>query len=304
MDVYVVVATKGRPRETAILLDFLRRQTWPPDRTVVVGSTAEDVTELDGHPLVIAGAAEIIVAGRAGSSLQRNIGLEAILERTDDSSDFFVAYFDDDFRPAAEWLEYARQTFLGDANIVGLTGNVLADGIRGPGLTENEADDYLKGRISPQSHWASGTEVRVTTAVYGCNMAFRAVVCRSCRFDEALPFYSWQEDRDYTGQAGRLGRVVYAPGCRGVHLGTKSGRTKGVRMGYSQIANPIYLVRKGTMDWRVACRFIFKNVLSNHVKALRPEPWVDRRGRMAGNWSALIDFVRGRLRPSRIQDLD
>ena len=35
---------------------------------------------------------------------------------------------------------------------------------------------------------------------------------------------------------------------RGVHLGNKRGRVSGLRFGYSQIANPIYLLQKGTPD--------------------------------------------------------
>ncbi|AZO77314.1 hypothetical protein B5U98_17255 [Bosea sp. Tri-39] len=34
---------------------------------------------------------------------------------------------------------------------------------------------------------------------------------------------------------------------RGVHRAVKRGRTSGLRVGYSQIANTVYLARKGTM---------------------------------------------------------
>jgi len=39
------------------------------------------------------------------------------------------------------------------------------------------------------------------------------------------------------------------------------------------------------------------------VKSLRPEPWIDRPGRLRGNLIAIGDLLRGRLDPARIQDL-
>jgi hypothetical protein len=89
----------------------------------------------------------------------------------------------------------------------------------------------------------------------------------------------------------------------GVHLGVKSGRISGLRFGYSQIANPLYLHRKGTLALSRAVRQMTRNVLSNAARALRPEPWCDRRGRLRGNALAARDWLRGRLDPRRILDL-
>ena len=80
----------------------------------------------------------------------------------------------------------------------------------------------------------------------------------------------------------------------------KSGRSPGVRLGYSQVANPIYLARKGTMAWPLARTHMSRNMLANTARTLRPEPWVDRRGRLKGNLLALWDLARGRLDPRRI----
>jgi hypothetical protein len=60
---------------------------------------------------------------------------------------------------------------------------------------------------------------------------------------------------------------------------------------------------KGTMSAPRALRMILRNLVSNVVKALRPEPWVDRRGRLRGNLLALSDLLRGRIAPDRILDL-
>jgi hypothetical protein len=86
----------------------------------------------------------------------------------------------------------------------------------------------------------------------------------------------------------------------GVHQGVKGARLPGVRLGYSQVANAIYLVRKGTLKPREAVSLIGKNVLMNHAKMAFPEPWIDRLGRCKGNWLALFDVLRGRDHPKNV----
>ena len=140
--------------------------------------------------------------------------------------------------------------------------------------------------------------------LYGCNMAYRRDAIAGHRFDERLPLYGWQEDVDFAARvsAGRpLGR---AEGVRGVHRGVSRGRSPGLRIGYSQVANPHYLVRKGTLPVGFALRLVARNLAANHWRAPRPEPWIDRAGRVRGNWRALGDLVRGRLDPGRIVDMD
>ena len=73
----------------------------------------------------------------------------------------------------------------------------------------------------------------------------------------------------------------------------------GVKLGYSQVANPIYLSRKGTMSPGYSARMLSKNMLANAVGSLRPEPMIDRAGRLRGNLIALGDVLRGRVTPER-----
>lgn len=303
MEAFVIIATKGRAQESQRLLLSLSKQTLKPKGVIFVGAEPADLEGLEGAPYFAELDCRLCCSPSPGLTLQRNIGIERVLTDWRPAGDWFAAFFDDDFRPAADWLEQVRNIFLDDKNVVGVTGQVIADGIHGAGISEDDALAYLEGRLPPGDCWAQWEEPRPVSSVYGCNMAFRDVVARDVRFDEELPLYAWQEDRDYTGQAQDYGRVIYHPAPRGVHLGVKGGRTSGVRMGYSQIANPIYLMRKGTMDEKLMRRFIWRAVAKNIVKSPLQAKYVDYRGRLIGNFLAFKDLLKRRCGPGRILEL-
>jgi hypothetical protein len=137
----------------------------------------------------------------------------------------------------------------------------------------------------------------------GCNMAFRVSAIGKLRFDERLVLYCWQEDTDFGAQIAKRGRSVFSDALWGVHLGTKGGRTSGCRLGYSQMVNPRYLVAKGTMPPLKAIELAGRNILANALRALYPEPYIDRRGRLRGNLIGLWDVATGRWRPERAAEL-
>ena len=123
-------------------------------------------------------------------------------------------------------------------------------------------------------------------------------------FDEKLPLYAWQEDVDFSCRLSEFGRVVQIDSACGVHLGVRSGRGSGVRLGYSQVANPLYLSRKKQgYSLRRALTHLAKNLAMNGVRSLRPEPYVDRRGRLRGNLLAFRDLLTGRMEPERVLEL-
>lgn len=303
MDAYVIIATKGRPRDVYELVGWLQGQTAPARHVVVVGANPADVDGLADHPHAASGRLSVLLSPRAGLTIQRNVGLDFLASQGWlKDSPCMVTFFDDDFRPGLTWLAEAARFFQAHPDVVGLTGQVLADGAQGQPLTSADAMDYLAGRREAERHWASGPRVRRLHSLYGCNMAFRERVVRQCRFDESLPFYGWQEDQDYTGQAAQLGRNVYMPHCKGVHLGTRSGRVSGLRFGYSQIANPLYLLRKGTMPASKAWRFMSRQLAANAVRSLATHAEIDYRGRFRGNMQALADLLAGRCSPGRVSD--
>lgn len=304
MKSFVVVATKGRTAQLSTLLDFLQCQTAPAEFTVIVGAGEADIAGVSAHPLAKNGRAVAVVSPCPGSSSQRNYGLELLEQRgLLTNSNFFCAFFDDDFRMDADWLRLAALRFTA-GGIAGLTGMVLGDGVKNGGYGEDYALALLSGDVPPEEHWASGFLERDTGSVYGCNMAFSDTVIRNVHFDENLPLYAWQEDHDYAGQARKFGRVIYFPNCRGVHLGTQSGgRMHGLPFGYSQIANPIYLMRKGTMEPKWTFKFVTRALISNTLHSLGRTKQVDYRGRLRGNVTAIVDLLRRRLNPRTILSL-
>jgi len=304
MSAYVIVATKNRAKETYVLLDYLAAQTLPPTRTYLVGSEPKDIEGLDRHPLVLAGLAKVLLA-RPGLTIQRNAGLDAMVaELPSDAAsnpDWFVTFFDDDFRPATDWLYNASLAFSQQPGISGITGAVVADGIKTEfGIKEEDVVRYLDGSKAPEPNWSNTGKTRVLEGLYGCNMAYRGLATVTERFDEHLPMYAWQEDADYSSRARRYGDMLLLPACRGVHIGSSSGRVSGLRFGYSQIANPIFLVRKGTMTWQRAFTLISRNIASNVSKTLLFNRIKDFPGRLRGNLQAFFHLLSGKLDPEHI----
>ncbi len=303
MDVHIIVATKGRPNECYRLLDLLATQTLSPTSVTFVGVDDSDTTGLSEHPSFEVLGGHVLFAKKAGLPVQRNAGVEHILDRFAGDRESFCVFFDDDFRPDENWLSNAEQVFQDNEEVVALTGQVLADGIKGAGISEGDASLFLSGELAPEKCWAQGDRPRAVDSLYGCNMAVRSLIFSKARFDERLPLYAWQEDRDFTSAARSFGRAIYHPSPRGVHLGAKSARNSGLKMGYSQIANMVYLRAKGSVSTRVCAKFLAKALLANTVKSVAQHPYIDYRGRLLGNMVAISDAARGRLQPERILSL-
>ncbi len=285
----VGIASAGRPEVLAKLLERLKTQTRKPDDVVVCAPSSADVV---GAADVDADVTTLI--GPRGSSHQRNAVMRHL-----DSSDV-VVFFDDDFVPCPAYLENLERFMLSNPDVVMTTGRVIKDGILGPGVSFEDADAAIAG--DPASSADGFHEVH---NAYGCNMGIRLALVRrhGIFFDEQLPLYAWLEDLDFSRVMAKFGRVAKLECTRGVHLGTKLGRQPGLRAGYSQIANPTYLIAKGTLSWQRGVYLMSRNLAANIVRSFRPEPWVDRRGRLNGNFRAILDMFSRRLSPRRVLTL-
>ena len=287
----VLIATTGRPLVLTETLREVAAQTRAPDRILVCPATEADVSRvaLASLPCPIE-----IVDGAIGSSHQRNALLRA-------AGDIDIALIvDDDFLLAPNYLEELAKLFATHPECMIVTGRVLADGATNRGYTVAE------GRAILRAPYAAVSTVAATFNGYGCNMAVRWSTLRDkgVWFDEQLPLYAWGEDVDFSRQASLYGTVLKADALVGVHLAWKQGRTSGVRFGYSQVANQVYLAHKGTVTRLGAMRKAAENIAANVVGACRrTESFVDRRGRLVGNLLAIRDLVTGRSSPRRIHDL-
>lgn len=235
------------------------------------------------------------IFGEAGLTKQRNRGLT----RVQDSFDV-VVFFDDDFAPAADWLELCARIFESEPGIVGVTGAVLRDGAQSEQLSWEDAERVLdEARPAPPAH-----ALIERTDLYGCNMAYRlSAVAGRERFDERLILYGWLEDADFSRAMARRGRLVEYKSMAGVHLGLKGGRVSGRKYGYSQVANAWYLYGKRSMSLEEAWRHTFKALAANGLRQFRSEPYIDRRGRFVGNLIGLCHLASRNCRPERAAEL-
>ena len=287
MRIAIGIATRGRPAILAETLRELDRQTRAPDRILVCHVTPSDV---DALPQDFPGV-EFLTA-EAGLPRQRNRILDAIADCD------VVLFLDDDFIAAPPWLAALEAVLRAEPGCVVATGTVIADGAKGPGITPDEARALIAADTPPADLTARHEHFNG----YGCNMALRLAPVRAhgLRFDERLPLYAWYEDIDLTRRLLPYGSIMRLEGARGVHLGVKQGRVPGLRLGYSQVVNPIYLARKGSFPWSHALPSAGRHCLINLLRSLKPEPEVDRWGRFKGNMLGLWDLLRGQGDPERI----
>jgi hypothetical protein len=67
--------------------------------------------------------------------------------------------------------------------------------------------------------------------------------------------------------------------------------------------NPVYLIRKGTIPIGFALELMCRNVGANIIRSVRPEPYIDRRGRLKGNLMAVFHLTKGRVEPEFVLNL-
>jgi GT2 family glycosyltransferase len=286
----VVIATKGRPRAIAQLLRLLERQTLRPSVVIVSATGRADVESDLLTPLNVEYA-----FGSAGTCTQRNRGLNLIRSACD-----IVIFFDDDFVPSPHWIEQCARLFESEASVVGATGLLLRDGAQMDEVSWEEATRLIDASVPAETDPSVLTECK---DLYGCNMAYRMSAVGNSSFDERLVLYGWMEDADFSRTVGRKGRLMRCDSMVGVHLGIKSGRISGKRYGYSQVVNPWYLHKKGTLSAREAWSKSLRPLLMNAARTIRPEKHIDRLGRFGGNIIGIGHLLKGNCRPEAAAEL-
>jgi GT2 family glycosyltransferase len=293
MRLVVIIPTVGRKELLPSTLALLEEQTRLPDEVIVSAPDASHAGPYEAERYELTH-----VFGKRGLCAQRNQAVEQAIRRSD-----VITFFDDDFLPATDYLEKIERAFTANPDWVVLRGEAVYDGASGPGYSFAEGLALLRDFEARCRARPVPEEVVDHVGGYGCNMSIRTSAIGALRFDERLPLYSWQEDIDFTSQFRGKGRIVGMKNLCGVHLATKSGRISGVKFGYSQVANPVYLVRKGTMPAGFAFKLMARNIAANTAKSLKPEPYIDRFGRLKGNLLAAFHILTGRVDPEYILKL-
>src|SRR5271154_1584256 len=244
MKLGLVIASHGRPTDLQQALAIVMSQRRIPDHIVISAVHAADIPQICQD---LANVRKIF--GSAGLTCQRNRGISCLIDTVD-----LIAFIDDDFIVGDDYFLNMERIFLQDDSVVGLNAEIIADGANSSGFTFDEglrlAEQYRRPMKVPAIR-----EIRGRYAD-GCNgiIACRAASLGSLRFDERLPLYGWQEDLDFCAALRRSGRIVKTNDVWGVHLGIKRGKGSDLRLGYAQIINPAYIVRKGNMSFAHAFR--------------------------------------------------
>ncbi len=285
----VIIPTYGRKEVLERLLRWLGHQTRLPHEVIISAPDETHVPDVETRFPVRR------LYGPPSLTAQRNRALDYALSRFD-----IIAFLDDDLIPATDYMERVARALEDNPDWAVVMGGIVRDGASTKGISWEEGIAIIR-----EAEAGGEVDMRVFDMVgaQGNNMSMRSSVIGDLRFDERLVLYGWQEDIDFTYQLGRRGRVVSLPSIRSVHLGVKSGRVSGVRFGYSQVANPVYLFRKGTMPGDFAFKLMARTIIANIVRSIRPEFYVDRRGRLRGNLIALGHLLRGRIEPEYILEI-
>jgi len=288
--VAVVLASAGRPE---LLGEALRTVGGQRDVEFITVVSVPDDASLPPDRSLLDGVR--VVTGVRGLAAQRNAGLDAL-----DADTVVVAFFDDDSVLREDWLSTAVVFFESEPEVVALTGRVLLDGaVKGEISLERTDAALAASRSTPKTgRW------RDTQELYGCNFAMRLDRCEGERFDERLPLYSWLEDHDMARRLLRRGTLAAVDDCVIVHRAAASGgRENHLRLGYSQVMNPLYLWQKGSFTLPFAVRHLGRRVAKNGVLSMAGPAKEARRERLRGNLLAFRDARSRRFTPERIVDL-
>ncbi|KYH45243.1 hypothetical protein AZH51_13825 [Branchiibius sp. NY16-3462-2] len=282
--VAIVMASAGRAELLGQALDDLLKQSYPV-AAHVVSVPDEDSLPRDVDPTWQ------VVSGSRGLTAQRNAGLDALHDID------VVFFFDDDAVVHNDYISAAVDYFTDNPQCLAITGTVLADGVITGEIDRDPALELVRRwRPSP-----NGPTSRPSRTLFGANFAIRIGKVPDLRFDERLVLYSWLEDHDVARRLGAVGDLAKISDAVIVHRGASSGgRTNHLRLGYSQIMNPVYLHRKGSFPVWLTAWEIFRPTAKNVVYAFYGPQRSWRRVRLAGNARAVGDACRGRITPERI----
>ncbi len=295
MKIAVSICTLNRPRILHDTVLSVMKQSVSPAQVIVATPGREHVLQ---ETLDLKAVEHIQTP--VGLCKQRNRALQAVAPDTD-----LVAFLDDDVELTRSYLAEMARLFAGHPEIIIASGRMLHDGGRGGVITRERAIDLCD--TCDRKH--PGVEPQAFVSVdsgYGCNMIVRFTAIGSCRFDERLPLYGWLEDRDFSHRCTLgLHPPVELHNAAAVHLGWRSGRVSGVRLGFSTVVNPVYLKRKAnTFSFRfIFIQYWIRCLAGNLIGLVTRDKEYDRAGLIRGNMLGYFHLLSGKCDPEHILDL-
>ena len=295
MKIATIICTLNRP---AILHDTVLsivRQSCVPVQIVIASPDPKHVLP---ETMSLPGV-EFVVAP-LGASKQRNAGLDRIDPETD-----LIAFLDDDIELSQSYFAEMARLFCEHPEVIIASGRMLHDGGR-----STRIDRYEARTLCLEFDRAPAQDLPVSfkpvDSGYGCNMVIRNREAGGYRFDEGLPLYSWLEDRDFSHRCTR-GKCppVELRNAAAVHLGWRSGRVSGVRLGFSTVVNPVYLKRKaGTFSFaHIVVHYWMRCMVGNLLGIVTRDKDYDRWGLLKGNLLGYWHLLSGKCDPEYILQL-
>ncbi len=295
MNISVVICSVNRPEILHDTVLSVLGQTLKPVEIMIVSPGSEHVLE---KTLEIKDVRFFLAT--LGLPAQRNTGLDQIGEECN-----LVAFFDDDIELSTSYLKEIANLFEENVDILIASGRLLHDGGRGAIITREQARGLCQ-EYDRHTELVTAMPCIPSDSAYGCNMVVRYAATKSVRFDEGLPLYAWLEDRDYSHRITRSQHLpVKYEGAVAVHLGSRSGRIGGVRIGFSEIVNPLYLWAKNrtfTLRYMIV-QYWIRCLVGNILGALKRDSEYDRIGLLKGNFLGLQHLLSGSCDPAHITKL-
>jgi GT2 family glycosyltransferase len=282
----VVICSANRPDVLAETVEsVLYGQSVPPVEIIVSVFNQTHVTEeTRARPGV-----RVVLSGVQGTCAQRNAAAKVVQTP-------YTLFLDDDVELAANFIESMQRLLDHDTDAVAATGFLVIDGARADaGLDRSVARSYAMNYVRQHANYDHRE---------GQNIFVRSQVFEKVLFDENLPLYGWLEDLDFATNILRYGRIIMNTETCWAHIGTPGGRTTGLRFGYSQVVNPLYLWRKNGKPGlsRVIFGHWLRYLAYNYRRELIKHPGdrSDRSGRFTGNLIALRHVLAGKVDPTYI----
>jgi GT2 family glycosyltransferase len=291
----VVIASTNRPE---ILKDTLfslsSRQTLPEMVVVSVAKDGDCDEELDKLNVSIL----VVTCELASLPAQRNRGVSALPSHID-----VVVFLDDDMEIHDQCMEEVKAIFDRNLELAAFSGCILANG----SISRQDARGILNGHTIPVGMPDYGMLPNDWPGLYGCCMCVRRALVDKEPFDENLPLYAIGEDAEIGFRLRKFGKIGGSARCPVVHLASPSGRVSEVGVGYAQIINFIYFIKKRigfpffATVWRHLVIIPATNLLYSLFPSIEKKKNIDRKGRLLGNFFAIRDLLFLKLNPDRLK---